>query len=150
MRNKQIAAWIIDTLREAAWAPLGVFLFYLLARSLQLFQVFPPLDIPTHFLGGVVITYFYRVAIWNSQRLVGEIPFPIQMILAFTCTGTTTIFWEFYEYIFDFLFDTQMVRGVTDTTVDFFVGLLGALVLSVFYRRRSRMQDTPHSPDIYL
>jgi hypothetical protein len=136
MRNKQVAAWIADTLREAAWAPLVVFIFYLIARSLQLFQVFPPLDIPTHFMGGVVMTYFYRVGIRNAQRLVGEIPFPIQVILAFTCTGTTTIFWEFYEYIFDFFFDTQMVRGVTDTTVDFFVGLLGALVLSVFYRRR--------------
>jgi len=136
MRKKQFFAWIIDTLREAAWAPLGGFLFYLIARSLQLFSLFPPLDIPTHFLGGVVITYFYRVAIRNAQRLVGEIPFPVQILFAFTCTGTTTIFWEFYEYVFDFLFDTHMVRGVTDTTVDFFIGLLGALSLSVFYRRR--------------
>jgi hypothetical protein len=136
MRNKQVVAWIIDTLRQAAWAPLGVFLFYLFARSLQLFALFPPLDIPTHFLGGVVITYFYCVAIRNAQKLVGEIPFPVQVLFAFTCTGTTTIFWEFYEYIFDFFFDTRMVRGVTDTTVDFFVGLLGALVFSLFYRRR--------------
>jgi hypothetical protein len=136
MRNKQVAAWITSTLRESAWAPLGVFLFYLIARSLQLFSVFPSLDIPTHFLGGVVITYFYRVAIQNAQKLVGEIPFPIQVIFAFTCAGTTMIFWEFYEYTSDFLFDTKMVRGVTDTTVDFFVGLFGALVLSIVYRHR--------------
>ena len=137
MRNKQVVAWVIDTLRQAAWAPLGVLVFYLVARSLQLFEIFPPLDIPTHFLGGVAITYFYRAAIRSAQRLVGEIPFPIQVVLAFTSTGTTTIFWEFYEYIFDFLFDAHMVRGVTDTTVDFFVGLLGALVFSLLYRRRS-------------
>ena len=124
------------TLREAAWAPLGVFTFYLVAKSLQLFLVFPPLDIPTHFLGGVVITYFYRVAIRNSQQLVGEIPVPVQVIFAFTCTGTTTIFWELYEYVSDFFFHTRMVRGVTDTTVDFFVGLAGALVVSLFYRGR--------------
>ena len=136
MRNKQAAAWITDTLREAAWAPLGVFLFYLIARSLRLFSLFPLIDIPTHFLGAVVITYFYRVAIRNAQKLVGKIPFPIQVMFAFTGTGTTTIFWEFYEYIFDFFFHTHMVRGVTDTTVDFFVGLLGALVLSLFYRRQ--------------
>jgi hypothetical protein len=137
MRNKQVIAWIIDTLRQAAWAPLGVFLFYLVARSLQLFALFPPLDIPTHFLGGVVITYFYRVAIREAQKLVGEIPFPVQVLFAFTCAGTTTIFWEFYEYIFDFLFATHMVRGATDTTVDFLVGLLGALAVSLLYRRRS-------------
>jgi hypothetical protein len=136
MRNSQVLAWIRVTLREAAWAPLGVFLFYLIAKSQKLFLAFPPLDIPIHFLGGVVITYFYRVAIRHSQRLVGEIPFPVQVIFAFTCTGTTTIFWELYEYVSDFLFHTQMVRGVTDTTVDFFVGLSGALVVSLFYKQR--------------
>jgi hypothetical protein len=134
MTNRQ--TWILTSLREAAWAPLSVLLFYLLARSLQLFKFFPPLDIPIHFLGGVVMTYFYRVAVRNSQTRVGEIPFPIQVIFAFTCAGTTMIFWELYEYVYDFFFGTQMVRGVTDTTVDFFVGLLGALVVSLFYGRR--------------
>lgn len=136
MRNKQAAAWIINTLREAAWAPLGVLSFYLLANSLQLFDLFPPLDIPTHFLGGVAMTYFYRVAIGYSQKLVGEIPFPVQVLLAFTCAGTTAIFWELYEYIFDYVFNAHMVRGVTDTIVDLFAGLSGALVLSILYRRR--------------
>ena len=135
MQNKQVSAWITATLREGAWAPLGIFLLYQFARSLRLFSLFPPLDIPTHFLGGVAITYFYRVAIWRSQEQVGSIPFVVQVLFAFTCTGTTTIFWEFYEYIFDFFFHTHMNRGVTDTIVDFFAGLLGALVLSLFYRR---------------
>lgn len=136
MNRRPFTTWILDTLREAAWAPLSVFGFYLLGRSLQLFKLYPPLDIPTHFLGGVVITYFYRVAIRHSQKLVGEIPFPVQVLFAFTCTGTTTIFWEFYENVLDFFFNTQMVRGVEDTIVDLFVGLLGALVLSLFYKRR--------------
>jgi hypothetical protein len=136
MRDKQAAVWITDTLREAAWAPLVVFIFYLVAKSFQLFLIFPPLDIPTHFLGGFAITYFYRIAIRNAQRRVGEIPFPIQVMFAFTCTGTTTIFWEFYEYVFDFFFGTHMVRGVTDTTVYFFDGLLAALKVSLIYRGR--------------
>lgn len=135
MRNKY-TVWIIDTLREAAWAPFGVFLFYLIALSLQLYTLFPSLDIPTHILGGAAITYFYRIAIRNIQKLVGEIPFPIQVMFAFTCAGTTMILWELYEYGSDFFFHTQMVRGVTDTTMDFIDGLLGALILSVFYRRR--------------
>jgi len=137
MVNKQrLATWLVDTLREAAWAPLSVFGSYLLGRTFQFYELFPPLDIPTHFLGGVVITYFYRSAIRHSQKLVGEIPFPIQVLFAITCTGTTTILWEFYENILDFFAGTQMVRGVQDTIVDLFVGLLGALVLSLFYKRR--------------
>lgn len=132
----QAPEWILHTLREATWAPLSVFILYLIARHFQLYQLFPPLDIPTHFMGGFAITYFFRVAIRQSQRLVGEIPFPVQVLFAFTCTGATTIFWEFYEYLFDFFFHTQMVRGVTDTIVDLFVGLLGALALSVMHRPR--------------
>ena len=134
--RKQLNKWIFATLREAAWAPLSVLGFYLLARSFLLFKLFPPLDIPTHFLGGVAITYFFRVAIRHSEKVVGEIPFPIQILFAITCTGTTAILWEFYENILDRFFGTQMVRGVEDTIVDLLMGLLGALVQSLFYRRR--------------
>ena len=127
--------WMFATLRKAAWAPLSVFLSYLLALALHLFKRFPPLDVPFHFLGGVVITYFYRIAIRNSQKLVGEIPFPTQVLFALTCTGTTAILWEFTENVLDHFAGTHMVRGLQDTVMDLFFGLFGALVFSLFYRR---------------
>jgi hypothetical protein len=136
MRNsQQYVEWITRSLREAAWAPLSVLGFYALGLTFRLFKLFPPLDIPVHFMGGLVITYFYRVAIRHSQKIVGDIPFPIQVLFAITSTGTTTILWEFYENILDYFAGTHMVRGVQDTIVDLFVGLMGALVLSLFYRR---------------
>ena len=134
--RQQWIDWIFATLREAAWAPLSIFGSYLLALTFHLFNLFPPLDIPFHFLGGVVITYFYRSVVKNSQKLVGEIPFPIQVLFAFTCTATTTILWEFYENILDFFFGTHVVRGLQDTIMDLFIGLLSAFVFSVFYRHR--------------
>ena len=134
--QKQYAAWIARTLREAAWAPLSVFGFYAVGLTLGLFRSFPYFDMPTHFMGGVVITYFYRVAIQNSQQMVGQIPVPIQVLLAFTGAGTTTILWEFYENLADHFLGTRMVRGLEDTIVDLFLGLFGALVLSMFYKRR--------------
>jgi hypothetical protein len=135
-KRQQLTGWIIATLRESAWAPLSIFGFYLFGLAFRLYKIFPPLDIPTHFMGGVVIAYFYRSAIKNSQSLLGNIPLPIQILLAFTAAGTTTILWEFYENFLDFFFGTQMVRGLEDTLTDLFLGLLGALILSVFYRRR--------------
>jgi hypothetical protein len=133
--RQKITHWIVATLRESAWAPLGVFGFYLMGVAVGLFRMFPPLDIPTHFMGGVSITYFFRSAIRNSQIYLGDIPTLIQSVLAFTCTGTMIILWEFYENAFDFLFGTHMVRGLEDTITDMFVGMMGALVLSLFYRR---------------
>jgi len=132
--RQQLITWIFATLREAAWAPLSVVFFYLVGLALQWFDLFPWLDIPTHFIGGIAITYFYRSAIRNSQGIVGVISSFIQILLAFTCTGTTIILWEFYENLFDFFFGTHMVRGLEDTILDMFVGLLGALVLSAFNR----------------
>jgi hypothetical protein len=136
IHQRRFVNWTLDILREAAWAPLGVFGVYAIGLALHLFRLFPSLDIPVHFAGGVAITYFYRAAIRHSQRLVGEIPFPIQVLFAITCTGTTTVLWEFYENISDFFFSTHMVRGMQDTIMDLFAGLMGALVLSLLYRRR--------------
>ena len=128
--------WFVSTLKESAWAPLAVVGFYLFGLALHLFDMFPPLDIPTHFMGGVTITYFYRSAIRNSQKIVGDIPLPIQIIFAFACTGTTVVLWEFYENLLDYLFGLHMVLGLFDTLKDMFMGLSGALVLSLFYRKR--------------
>lgn len=128
--------WIFITFRESAWAPLTVFGLYLLGIALNLYDLFPPLDTPTHFMGGVAITYFYRSAIFNAQKFLGETPLPIRVLLAFTSTGTTAVLWEFYENSFDYLFGTQMVRGLNDTLLDLFLGLAGALVLSLLYRRQ--------------
>jgi hypothetical protein len=136
MTGKQVTDWILVTVRESAWAPVSVIGFYLVGLLFGWFDSYPPLDIPTHFFGGVAITYFYRSAIRNSQALFGEIPFPIQVIFAFTCTGTTIILWEFYEVILDFAFHAHNVLGLADTIKDMFVGLMGALVVTIFYRRR--------------
>ena len=134
MDHKQpLVNWVRVTLREAAWAPLSIIAFYVIGLVLHLYDLFPPLDLPSHLLGGVAITYFFRSAIKNSQSLVGEIPIPIQFIFAFTCTGTTIIFWEFYENLLDLFLGTHMVRGLEDTIMDMFLGLLGALVFTLLY-----------------
>ena len=131
--RKQFIEWFTTTLREAAWAPLGVFGFYLIGLAFGLYKAYPPLDIPTHFMGGLSITHFFCSAIRKSQVYLGGIPSLIQILFAFTCTGTMIIVWEFYENAFDFLFGTTMVRGLQDTITDMFVGLLGALMWSVFH-----------------
>ena len=134
--QRHYTGWVLDSLREAAWAPFAVFGFYAIGLTLGLFKSFPYFDMPTHFMGGVAITYFYRAAIRNSQKIVGEIPYPVQVLLAITCTGTTTILWEFYENLADAFLGTHMVRGLEDTIVDLFLGLSGALVLSLFHKRQ--------------
>ena len=137
MLNKnQFINWILSTLRESAWAPLAVFGFYVFGLLIDLFDNYPFIDMPTHFMGGVAITYFFRSAIRQSQNMVGDIPLSIQILFAFTCTGTTTVFWEFYENFADHFLGTSMVRGLEDTLIDLILGISGALILSLFYKKR--------------
>jgi hypothetical protein len=136
MKNKQkFFNWAFATLRESAWAPVSVFGFYLIGLVFGLYDKFPPLDIPTHLMGGVSITYFFRSTIRNSQPFLGDIPPLVQTLFAFTCTGTTTVLWELYENFLDHFFGTTMVRGLEDTVVDLIVGLSGAVIFSIFYKR---------------
>jgi len=136
IHKRQLVDWFFATLRESAWAPLGIVGFYAIGLALHLFDLFPLLDIPTHFIGGVAVTYFYRSAIRNSQFFLGDIPLPVQVLFAFTCTGTTIILWEFYENLLDFFFGFHLVLGLEDTIKDMFLGLSGALVFTLFYRQR--------------
>ena len=132
----QIKNWIVETIREAAWAPLCIIGFYVFGLAFGLYDLYPWLDMPSHLLGGMALAYFYRSAIRNSQKIAGDIPHPVQILFAFTSAGTTIILWEFYEAVLDFFFNALVVRSLEDTICDMFLGLLGALVLSLFYRKR--------------
>lgn len=133
--HPNLSSWIVTTFREAAWAPISVVVFYLTGFFLGWFNVFPPLDIPTHFMGGVTITYFYRAAIRHSEKLLGDIPSMVQVLFAITATGTTAVLWEFGEYLSDYFLRTNHVFGLNDTLKDMFFGLLGALLLSLVYKK---------------
>jgi len=55
----QIKSTIAAPLR-GAWAPVLVFgLHVFISPALNAYLLFPPLDIPMHFFGGVAIAYFF-------------------------------------------------------------------------------------------
>ena len=130
MSASVLQKWLASTFRQAAWAPLTVFVFYAVAaKGFNAYIDYPRLDIPTHFFGGVAITYFYLVAIAHGQHLVGRLHRSIQLLLALGLTAIAAVIWEFLEFLSDAGFGTLMNLGVADTLVDLFFGLLGGLVM---------------------
>lgn len=122
--------WISNTLRHAAWAPLAVFVFYAVAgKGFNAYILYPWLDMPTHFCGGLAITYFYLAAGAHAQALTGRIPEPVLRLMSLGLTALTAVCWEFFEYTSDVLLHTQMNLGVSDTLSDLFFGLLGGGVM---------------------
>jgi hypothetical protein len=124
-----MTVWLTQTLRQAAWAPLSVFVFYAIAaKGFNAYIHFPWLDMPTHFCGGWAITYFYAVAVDRSQPMIGRIPAAVLSVLPLGLTAITAVVWEFLEYFSDIALGTKMNLGVADTLFDLFFGLLGGVV----------------------
>lgn len=121
-------AWLLATLREAGWAPLGVFVFYLVAaQGLHLYTIWPVLDAPTHFAGGAAAVIFSSAAIRHGAPLLGATPRSIRLLASVGLAAIVAVLWEFYEFACDRYLGTQMNQGVADTLADLFFGLLGAV-----------------------
>ena len=122
--------WIRNTFRQAAWAPLAVFVFYAVAaKGFNAYILYPWLDMPTHFCGGLAITWFYLAAAEHAQALAGTIPKLARLLTSLGLTAITAVLWEFFEYSSDVLLHTKMNLGVSDTLSDLFFGLLGGAVM---------------------
>jgi hypothetical protein len=129
-------SWLTGTFRQAAWAPLLVFIFYAVAaKGFNAYMLYPWLDMPTHICGGMAITYFFLVAAARFQERVGTTPKLMQRIASLGLTAIAAIVWEILEFSSDVLFGTKMNLGVSDTLSDLFFGLLGGVVMVVLASR---------------
>ncbi len=135
--------WLTNTLRQSAWAPASVVLFYAVADGkFDAYVRYPWLDIPTHFFGGVAIAYFFLVGIDYVQAFVGRVPRPIQLVLCVGLSELAAVGWEFSEYVCDVTLGTHMNLGVSDTISDLFFGLVGAVTMVMWHARYSRVAQT--------
>lgn len=132
--------WIIRSSR-AAWAPILVFgIHVVLARVFDMYTIFPDIDIPMHFFGGMAITHFLLRSITVAVDL-GFIGYPNRTgiaVFAFLAACTTTILWEFLEWILDRLLQREWQVSLDDTLFDMFLGMLGSIVYLALTRGRSR------------
>ena len=147
----QIKNAVAGTLR-AAWAPILVFgLHVFISRVLNAYVLFPPLDIPMHFFGGVAIAYFFASC---ARALPAGVISPslrpwLVAVVVFALTGTATVFWEFAEFLSDQLFATHAQLGLADTLLDMALGIGGgATYLSMAARSRRLGVAAPPATDV--
>ncbi|MRR07162.1 MAG: hypothetical protein EG828_09490 [Deltaproteobacteria bacterium] len=129
------------------WAPFSVFCVYAVAAKVfDAYLIYQWLDMPTHYLGGIAITYFFLTAIKNSERFIGSIPRIIQFLLAVGLTAITAVVWEFLEYLSDHLLATHINLGVKDTLCDLFLGLLGSITTIAYATNKVRVASKRRIP----
>ena len=95
--------------------PIAVFcLHVVMSRVFDAYRVFPGIDIPMHFLGGMVIAFFFHRASINGSRLklLGAFHPFTHVLLVFFATCAATVFWEFAELINDRYFGGHSQGGI--------------------------------------
>ena len=127
---------------RAGWAPTLVFLLHVfVSRVLNGYILYPPIDIPMHFFGGVAMAYFLSVcfaalpdgAVRDDLRAIGQAVF----VVALTATAST--FWEFAEFTSDALFGTLAQLGLEDTLLDMALGVAGGMSFVLMSWRQSTL-----------
>ena len=120
-----------------------IFVFSLLAFILiihafatwrQFYFHYRIIDVPMHLLGGACVLVFLY---WYLKKinLLGSFPWAsfLGYILSLGIVLFVGVFWEFYEFFYDFLFNYKLATilqfGSLDTLKDLANGMLGATAI---------------------
>jgi uncharacterized membrane protein YjdF len=134
----QLVKMILIVAQRYAWCPILLFTVHVIAAAgLNLYGVFPAFDIPMHFMGGICIAYFFSGVYITANRLnlLGKPIALFHTLFVFTFASTTTIFWEFAEFLSDYFLHTQMQVSLYDTMKDMFLGMCGAVCLLLILQK---------------
>ena len=118
--------------------PAAVFLAHLtVARILHLYNLFPHIDIPFHFLGGLSIAYTSAkiLSYLEQEKVIARLNGMLFTVLLISITATAAVLWEFMEFTGDQLFHTNIQVSLANTMQDQFMGILGSLTLAFLYWR---------------
>jgi hypothetical protein len=139
MTGRRSLAILLSLVRRAGWAPILVFLLHVfISRVVNGYILYPPLDIPMHFFGGVAMAYFISTcfaalpedAVSPRYRKVAQFVFVVSL------TTTASVFWEFAEFTSDTFFGTRAQLGLDDTMFDMVLGIIGATSYAVMSWRQ--------------
>jgi len=121
--------------------PTIVFLVHLIAsKALNLYAIFPNMDIPFHYLGGLSIAYSSAqiLSYLEDENFNARLNGVIFLVLILSLTATAAVFWEFAEFIGDRLFHTNIQVNLANTMQDQFLGVLGGMTIVLIYGNRLR------------
>ncbi len=108
--------------------PILVLVAHLIASQiLHLYTIFPHVDIPFHYIGGLSIAYTSSCILLylKEQKMIATLDRVIFLILILSLTATAAVFWEFAEFIVDQLLGTNVQVSLANTMQDQFMGILG-------------------------
>lgn len=131
-----------STLRLAPFLafPAGVLAAHaILSGIFRLYLIFPNIDIPFHYAGGLSIAYASAqiLSFLEREKTVAVLNRIIFLVLIVSLTATAAVFWEFTEFLIDQWLHTNVQVSLANTMQDQFMGILGGATWAFFVYRRS-------------
>ena len=127
-----IRGCLLTDLLKIFWPPILVFVAHvILSRGFGAYLLFPWIDIPMHFLGGLSMAYSLFLALTDLQthRMISRLDRSMEFILVFGLVGTIAVFWELGEFSMDQLLETNVQISLQNTMQDLFMGITGAATM---------------------
>ena len=125
--------------------PMTVLLAHLIAsKVLNLYIIFPNLDIPFHYVGGLSIAYTSaQILVYlEKENISTAMNKVIFLVLIFSLTATATVFWEFVEFIGDQLLGTNIQISLANTMQDQLMGILGgATYVFIYFKKFEKVTE---------
>lgn len=116
---------------QAYIPPAVVFLFDILVGHIfDVYTLWPPFDIPMHFLGGASMgmTALLLMRLCQQSGWLSVQNKFVSLSISVCFVSLMATLWEFAEFISDHTLGTLMQPSLPDTMLDMFLGLLGGLV----------------------
>jgi len=120
--------------RRSFWFPATVALLHLLITiPVNLYAIWPDVDRPMHFLGGVSVAYAAYGLLSELIRRSWIVISPPRLLhyTVIATVGLATIIWEFYEFCLNYFFGIRVQTSLHDTLIDVFLGIAGAVVYTI-------------------
>ncbi len=120
------ASWA--TVRRVGWLPIAVFLAHeVCAHVVDGYRLWPSVDIPLHFFGGLAIAFFVSGAIrtFSYHGVIKQPDTLVHLALVLSAACTAAVFWEFAEWTADNTLGTTCQVGLDDTILDLLMGVVG-------------------------
>jgi len=142
---KKWISCLVGTIRQGIWFPVLIFIIHSICAHFfgNLYDLYPPLDIPMHFFGGVAIAYFSAVFLKqceiNDLITIKSAVLSTILILALTVSAATL--WEYAEWTLDHIFHTQAQKGLDDTLLDTLMGLFGGILFVVISHGKQILKE---------
>ena len=126
------------------WPPIFVFLLHVfLVGYIHIYDDYPWLDGPMHYLGGLSMAYSVFMA-WTYLQTRGTIHHLdriIELVLVLTSVTTIAVFWEFGEFLLDWFLGTDLQVSLPNTMKDLLMGILGAGTLVLYHLLKSSRRE---------